>query len=111
MVYALHPNEMVTRNITIRNTTVSDKSQPPPFSLSHALFAVQCHTPFSIGNGDYGTHEYMEDITFENCTVRGGLTPNDLRFKPVTAAAPFAPSFEASKKRRLRSAGGSRRCG
>ena len=54
-----------------------------------------CHTPFSIGNGDYGTHEYMEDITFTNCTVRGGLTPNDLRFKPVTAAAPVAPSFEA----------------
>ena len=75
MVYALHPNEMVTRNITVRNTT--------------------CHTPFSIGNGDYGTHEYMEDVTFVNCTVKGGLTPNDLRFKPVSAAAPFASSFEA----------------
>ena len=62
VIYALHPNEMVTRNITVRNTT--------------------CHTPFSIGNGDPGRMEYIEDVLFENCTVKGGLTPNDQRFKP-----------------------------
>jgi hypothetical protein len=106
VVYALHPNEMATRNITVRNVT--------------------CHTPFSIGNGadskssflfftdsfdevtndhlprqardkhegfskggnvgffagDPGRMEFIEDILFENCTVRGQLTPNDVRFKP-----------------------------
>ena len=38
--------------------------------------------PFSIGNGDPGRMEYIEDVLFENCTVQGGLTPNDKRFKP-----------------------------
>lgn len=37
--------------------------------------------PFSIGNGDPGRMEYIEDVLFENCTVQGGLTPNDKRFK------------------------------
>ena len=62
VVYALHPNEMQTRNITVQNVT--------------------CHTPFSIGNGDPGRMEFIEDVLFENCTVQGGLTPNDNRFKP-----------------------------
>eukprot|EP01051_Picozoa_sp_SAG22_P001286 SAG22_NODE_49_length_24620_cov_80.053587_6_plen_329_part_00 len=47
VVYALHPNEMPTRNITVRNVT--------------------CHTPFSIGNGDPGRMEYIEDVLFEVC--------------------------------------------
>ena len=45
------------------------------------------HERFSKGNvaffaGDPGRMEFIEDILFENCTVRGQLTPNDVRFKP-----------------------------
>ena len=62
VIYDLHPNEMHAKNITIQNTT--------------------CRTPFSIGNGDPGKREDITDVTFKNCSVIGGLTPNDQRFKP-----------------------------